>query len=81
MALYGEHKVLERTKSGTLVRKYVGNAFKPRPELRVSPKSRKHFPLCQRSGFCIRAGHCANDGRSGVCGDACIRYSGWKEKK
>lgn len=81
MALYGERKVIGKTAGGTTIRKYVGDAFKPRPDLRTGPKSRKHFPLAQRVQFCIRAGRCINDGKAGKCGDACIRYSGFKAKK
>jgi hypothetical protein len=66
--------------AGYKVRTYKGNPFKPRPHLRVSPKSRRHHPISGGT-FCIRAGRCKNDGKAGVCGDSCVRYSGWDPLK
>lgn len=58
------------------VRKYRGNPFRPRPELRVASKSRRHFPVGQAVGFCIRNSRCQNNWNC----DACFKFSQWKEK-
>ena len=80
MPLYGHRTDLGTTAGGTKVRKYTDNPFKPRPHMHANPKSRKHFPIAQDVQFCIRAGRCVNDGTA-KCGDACLRYSGWEEKR
>jgi len=75
----GKRREMGRTSGGTFrVRRYTGDPFMPRPYLREGPKSRRQYPV---RGFCIRAGRCRNDGKRGKCGDACISYSGWKERE
>ena len=57
--------------------KYKGDAFKPRPELRVDPKSRRHHPVCQAAEFCIRKSRCKNATKC----DECFKYSMWEERQ
>jgi hypothetical protein len=41
--------------NGYTTRRYKGrDPFRPQPELRVSPKSRRHHPITQDAEFCIR---------------------------
>lgn len=41
--------------------------FRPQPHLRIAAKSRRHFPVGQTAGFCIRASRCANTRKCEQC--------------
>lgn len=73
---------MEGVKQPFRLRKYKGDPFRPRPKLRIGPKSRRHFPVAQSTGFCIRRARtehqpgCVNAAKC----DQCFRFSLWKER-
>ena len=68
--------------------KYKQDAFRPQPDLRVSPKSRRHHPVLAGTDYCPRRNkrnkqnrvvkRCA---RSPMKCDVCFAYNQFKEKK
>ena len=65
----------------TRTNKYKSDPFRPQPDLRIAPKSRRHHPITQPRGqdnFCIRRPKCVNGGKC----DQCVPlYRLWKERK
>jgi hypothetical protein len=54
--------------------KYRGNPFRPQPQLRTDPKSRRQHKM---PDWCIRESRCKNAGRC----DECVGFSLWEEKQ
>jgi hypothetical protein len=56
------------TKGYTIkMNKYKKDPFRPQPHLRISPKSRRHWPIAQNAGLCLRASKCRNNRRCKAC--------------
>ena len=72
----------------TRTNKYKRDPFRPQPDLRINPKSRRHHPVTADSDFCTRRymrdennrliKRCLNSPRK--C-DLCFRFSQEKLKK
>lgn len=68
---------MSKKKYTTKTNKYKRDPFRPQPDLRIDPKSRRHHPIMGGT-FCIRASKCVN---SGKCDQCVPLHRLWKEKK
>ena len=60
----------------TRMNKYKKDPFRPQPQLRVEPKSRRHHPVSQGQ-YCPRQSRCAHRRRC----HRCFQYGEFKEKE
>jgi len=83
-------KKKEKPAYKTRINKYKRDPFRPQPDLRIRPKSRRHHPVGEKADedFCLRKFkrnkkgqlvlRCAN---SRKCAGCVPLYRLWKEKK